>query len=185
MAAFRMEIWFNYATGSIDWGVATDTSSATPPFSAGGAAIPRNGNKVSVTGAGNTSTMDIYVFDITADGVSRDLQWIQVDFENKSGNNSGGGRDPVSSAPNLRTGMTGASFMGGTFGANGTTQGVGTEDDIFSAPAGMVAQRRWSLSAGFTQLTKGDYEFDIAMVVTPHGVDAKAFSTDPEMDIEN
>jgi hypothetical protein len=184
MAAYRLEIWFNYSTGAIDWGAAVANAGGNPPFSNGGAAIPRNGSTVSIRGAGNSSTMDIYVFDATGDGVSRDLQWIAVDFE-KANQGVGGGRDPVQDASGLRGGITGAAFMGASNGgANGTTQGVGSEDSIFSAPSGTVAQRRWSLNAGFEQLTPGNYTFTVALVVTPRG-GGQPFVIDPEMDIQS
>ena len=165
----------------MNWGAAQANAGGDPPFSNGGTAIPQSNGSVTITGAGNSSTMDIYVFDTTGDGVSRDLQWIEVDFEksNRGGGNSG--RDPVNDATGLRTGLTGAQFSGN---ANGFTSGVGIEDDIFSAPANTVAQRRWSLAAGFEGLTPGNYTFTIALVVTPQG-GGMAFQIDPEMDIQS
>jgi len=184
VAAYRMEIWFNYSTGAINWGAAQANAGGNPPFSNGGSAIPKSGNTVTITGAGNSSSMDVYVFDATGDSVSRDLQWIEVDFE-KANQGAGSGRDPVQDASGLRAGMTGLQFMGAqNGGANGTTQGVGSEDSIFSAPAGTVAQRRWSMNAGFERLTPGNYTFTVALVVTPHG-GGQPFVIDPEMDIQS
>ena len=184
MAAYRLEIWFNYSTGTIDWGMAQANAGGSPPFSNGGTAIPRSGSTVTITGAGNSSTMDIYLFDTTGDGVSRDLQWIEVDFE-KANQGVGSGRDPVQDSAGLRDGITGLAFMGAqNGGANGLTSGVGQEDTIFSAPTGTVAQRRWSMNAGFEQLTPGNYTFTVALVVTPHGV-GQVFQLDPEIDIDS
>ena len=184
MPAYRLEIWFNYTNQTVNWGVAQATGGGTPPFSNGGTAIAQSNNKVTITGAGNNSTMDVYVFDASGDGTTRQLQWIEVDFE-KANQGSGGGNDPVQSAPGLRDGMSGADFMGAANGgANGTTTGVGQENTIFSAPSGTTAQRRWSMTSGFTQLTPGDYTFTVAIVPSLVG-GAVTLQIDPEMDIQS
>lgn len=178
MASYRLEVWFNYATGSSDWGLAQANPGGDPPFSNGGNVVPRNGSVVSVRGAGNSSSFDIYVFDITNDGVARDLQYIRVDYERAQGNSSN--RDPISSAPSLRDGMTGEQFCSR---AGGYTAGVGEEEKVFSAPGTPTAQRRWSLASGYVGVTPGHYTFTVQLVVTPTG-GGKALFIDPEMDID-
>lgn len=178
MGVYRLEVWFNYPAGTIDWGMAQDTAGGNPPFSNGGTALAKNSSGVvTINGAGNNSTFDIYVFDVSGDGVARDLQWIRVDYERAAGNSSGG--DPISSAGPLRAGMTGAQFSGT---AGGFTSGVNQEDTIVSAPAGTTAQRRWSLDSGYVGLTPGRYTFDVDLVVTPAN-GGKVLAFDPEMDI--
>lgn len=177
MAAFRLEVWFNYATGVSGWGMAQAAASGNPPFSNGGTALTKVGDKVSISGAGNNSSFDIYVFDVTGDGVARDLQFIRIDYERATGNSSNA--NPIADAAGLRDGLTGLEFCGT---ASGYTSGVGQEETIFSAP-GTTAQRRWSLSRGYEGLTPGNYTFTIQLVVTPTG-QGKTFSVDPEMDID-
>jgi hypothetical protein len=179
MANFRLELWFDYNASppTLNWGVAQDAG-GDPPFSDGGTAIAKTGDKVVITGAGSNSMLDIYLFDVSGDGVARDLQWIWIDYTRAQGNS--GTRNPVAESKPLRRGMTGAAFCGS---AGGTTQGVGYEDTIFSAPSGTTAQRRWSAVAGYEGLTPGDYFFKASVVVTPAG-GGQAFSVDPEMDIQ-
>lgn len=177
MGVYRLEVWFNYPAGTIDWGMAQDTAGGSPPFSNGGTALAKNNGVVTINGAGTSSSFDIYVFDVSGDNVARDLQWIRVDYERAAGNAAG--RDPIGSAESLRAGMTGAQFCGVT---GGYTSGVNQEDDIFSAPSGTTAQRRWSLSSGYVGLTPGHYTFDVDLVVTPAD-GGKVLAFDPEMDI--
>jgi hypothetical protein len=180
-------MWFNYTAGTYDWGVAqANDANADPPFSTGGTAIGKNPNgSVTINGAGNDSTMDIYLFDVTGDGNARDLQWILVDYEKGSGAASNQGRDPIRDAAGLRDGMNGTSFMGAeNGGAAGTQNGVGQENTIFSAPSNTVSQRRWSLDGAFEQVTPGKYFFKAAFVMTPTN-GGQAFQIDPEMDINN
>lgn len=178
MASFRLEVWFNYSTGASDWGMAQAAANGNPPFSNGGTALAKNNGVVSISNAGNNSSFDIYVFDVTGDGVSRDLQFIRIDYERATGNSSNA--NPIPDATGLRNGMTGQQFCGT---ANGYVSGVNQEDTIFSAPAGTSAQRRWSLASGYEGLTPGHYTFTIQLVVTPTG-GGQTFSIDPEMDID-
>lgn len=178
MAAYRLEVWFNYSNGGVDWGLAQANAGGNPPFSNGGTAIPKTGSVVRVSGAGINSSLDIYVFDTTGDGVSRDLQFIRVDYEKAAGNSSN--QNPIPDASGLRDGLTGVAFCGT---ASGYTTGVGQEETVFSAPAGTVAQRRWSLAAGYEGLTPGHYTFTVQLVVTPTG-GGQTFIIDPEMDID-
>ena len=179
MASYRLEVWFNYATGGVDWGMAQEVGNTNPPFEDGGTALPNPGGVVSITGAGNNSSFDIYVFDVTGDGVSRDLQFIRIDYERATGNSLNS--NPIGDANGLRDGMTGAVFCGS---AAGVTRGQGEEEQIFSAPAGTpAAQRRWSLYDGYEGLTPGHYTFTVQLVVTPSG-GGVTFSIDPEMDID-
>lgn len=182
MGAYRLEVWFNYPQGAVDWGISQANTGGNPPFSNGGTGLAKNANGVvTITGAGTNSTFDIYVFDVSNDQVSRDLQWIRVDYEKAAGNSPGQSRDPIRDAAGLRDGLTGAQFSGG---ANGFPSGVGQEDTIFSAPSGTpTAQRRWSLNAGYEGLTPGHYTFSVAIVVTPTG-GGKVMAFDPEMDID-
>lgn len=180
MANFRLELWFDYNQSPpvLNWGVAQDAGGATTPFANGGTALQKVDDKVVITGAGNSSTFDIYLFDVSGDAVARDLQWIWMDYTRAQGNS--GTRNPVAESKPLRRGMTGEAFCGS---AGGTTQAVGEEDTIYSAPSGTTAQRRWSLASGYEGLTPGDYFFKASIVVTPQG-GGQAFSVDPEMDIE-
>ncbi len=179
MASYRLEVWFNYAQGTSGWGISQAAAGGNPPFSNGGTGLPNPGGVVSITGAGNNSSFDIYVFDVTNDGVARDLQFIRIDYERAAGNSSN--TNPVADASGLRDGMTGLQFCGT---ASGYTSGVGQEHTIFSAPAGTPpAQRRWSLSSGYEGLTPGHYTFTVKLVVTPSG-GGVTFSIDPEMDID-
>lgn len=178
MASYRLEVWFNYATGVTGWGMAQANPGGDPPFSNGGSALAKVDDKVSIRGAGNSSSFDIYVFDVTNDGVARDLQYIRIDYERAQGNSSN--RDPISWAPALRDGMTGEQFCSR---AGGYTSGVGEEEIVFSAPGTPTAQRRWSLASGYQGITPGHYTFTVQLVVTPTG-SGKALFIDPEMDID-
>lgn len=179
MASYRLEVWFNYATGAVNWGMAQAAANGNPPFSNGGTTLAKPNGVVSISGAGNNSSFDIYVFDVTGDGALRDLQFIRIDYERATGNSSNA--NPIGDAAGLRNGMTGQQFCGT---ASGYISGVGQEDTIFSAPAGTPpAQRRWSLSQGYEGLTPGHYTFTIQLVVTPSG-QGVTFSIDPEMDID-
>lgn len=179
MASYRLEVWFNYTTGAVSWGMAQAAAGGNPPFSNGGTGLPNPGGVVSIRGAGNNSSFDIYVFDVTGDGVARDLQFIRIDYERAAGNSPN--TNPVPDAAGLRDGMTGLQFCGTV---SGYTSGVGQEHTIFSAPAGtQAAQRRWSLTQGYEGLTPGHYTFTVQLVVTPTG-GGKAFIIDPEMDID-
>jgi len=190
MPAYRLELWFDYNAQSLNWGAAVANANApgynpANPFATGGSAIQQstvNGKQVvTITGAGNNSTMDVYLFDVSGDGVSRDLQWIEVDFE-KANQGAGGGSNPDADAAGLRTGLSGLAFMGASDGgANGTTTGVGQENTICNATT-LTAQRRWSGQNGFESLTPGNYTFTVACVVTPHN-GGLALQIDPEMDI--
>jgi hypothetical protein len=157
-----------------------------PPFKSGGTALPIVNNVVTLTGvANNTSPFDIYVFDNTGDTNARVLQWIALDYEESANPAPGQGSNPISSAPSLRSGMTGASFMGAqNGGGNGTTTGVGEENDIVCA-GGVASTRRWSFSAGYSEkLAPGNYNFTCGFVVwSPQGI-VKGFTVDPEMDIQ-
>jgi hypothetical protein len=183
MGAYRLEVWFNYPQGTIDWGIAQAAAGGNPPFSNGGTALPKNSDGVvTITGAGRNSTFDIYLFDVSGDQVARTLQSIQIDYEKAGGAGPGQGRNPIGDAAGLRNGLTGAQFSGQ---AGGYTSGVGQEETIFSAPAGTpAAQRRWSLIAGYEGLTPGRYSFTASTVVA-EGNSNKTLGFDPEMDIGN
>jgi len=179
MASYRLEAWFNYTSGDSGWGMAQALANGNPPFSNGGSALAKVNNVVSITGAGNNSSFDIYVFDVTGDGVSRELQFIRIDYERATGNASNA--NPIADAAGLRNGLTGQQFCGT---AGGYSSGAGQEDTIFSAPANTLpAQRRWSLASGYEGLTPGHYTFSIQLVVTPSG-QGVTFTIDPEMDID-
>lgn len=182
MGAYRLEVWFNYPLGTIEWGIAQATAGGNPPFSNGGTALPKSpGGVVTITGAGNNSSFDIYVFDTSGDGVARTMQSIQIDYEKAGGAGPGQGNNPIGDAARLRNGMTGAQFCGR---ADGYTSGVGQEETVFSAPTGTTAQRRWSLNAGYEGLTPGRYSFTASMTIA-QGAGSKTIGFDPEMDIEN
>lgn len=183
MGAYRLEVWFNYPEGTIAWGMAQAAAGGNPPFSNGGTALPTNTDGVvTITGAGNNSDFDIYLFDVSGDQVPRTLQSIEIDYEKAGGAGPGQGNNPIGDAARLRAGMTGAQFCGR---ADGFTSGVGQEETILSAPAGTpAAQRRWSLAAGYEGLTPGRYSFTASMVIN-QGADSKTIGFDPEMDIEN
>jgi hypothetical protein len=177
MGIYRLEIWFNAQQNSIDWGVAEATGGGNTPFQNGGNPLAKNNGVVTITGAGNRSTFDIYVFDVTGDGVARQMQTIEIDYERAAGGPNQG-RDPISWGDSLRAGMTGAQFNGD---ANGYTAGVGQEDTVFCAP-GLTAQRRWSMASGYQGVMPGHYTFDASIVMTPPNP-GQVFSFDPEMDI--
>src|SRR5688500_13338928 len=162
MGVYRLEIWFDYPGSAINWGVSQDTIGANPPFSQGGTGLAKSADGVvTINGAGNSSSFDIYLFDVSNDQVSRDLQWIRVDYELAS-SGQGPDRDPIADAAGLRDGLTGPEFSGS---ANGFPSGVGQEDTIFSAPSGTpAAQRRWSLDSGYEGLRPGHYTFSDAIV---------------------
>lgn len=174
MGIYRLEIWFNSPQGTIDWGIAQATGGGATPFQNGGTRLAKNNDVVSINGAGNSSTFDIYVFDVSGDGVARQLDSIEIDYERATGG-SGDPRNPISWGDNLRNGMTGAQFSGT---ADGYTTGIGQEETVFSAPAPMTAQRRWSLASGYQGVTPGHYTFDATITVS-----GQEFSFDPEMDV--
>ena len=186
MGTYRLEIWFDYNQQTIDWGVAQAPAQppnpGNPPFSNGGTALPKTADgTVQITGAGNSSTFDVYVFDVTPGNAARVLQTIEIDYEVGRNPVPGQGRDPFSDASGLRSGLTGAAFAGN---ANGYTTGIGQENTVFCAP-GKTAQRRWSLAAGFEGLSRGHYSFDGTLTVAPQGAtQGETLSFDPEMDID-
>ena len=174
MGIYRLEMWFNALADTVDWGIAQATGGGNTPFQNGGTPLAKNANGVvTINGAGNSSTFDIYLFDVTGDGVARQLDSIQIDYERAAGGPNPG-RDPISWGDSLRDGMTGAQFNGN---ANGYTGGVGQEDTVFCAP-GLTAQRRWSMASGYQGVTPGHYTFDASIVVS-----GQEYSFDPEMDV--
>src|SRR5688500_20193239 len=103
MGAYRLEVWFNYPQGTIDWGIAQAAAGGSPPFRNGGTALPKNSQGVvTINGAGGNSTFDIYVFDVSNDQVARTLQSIQIDYEKAGGAGPGQGNNPIGDAAALR-----------------------------------------------------------------------------------
>jgi hypothetical protein len=200
MPNFRLEIWFDFDKDKCEWGVAqaSANSNDTTPFQSGGSEIGKNNDKtkVAVPGSANQG-FDIYLFDMSNQDQQRKLQWFAIDYEQAATPAPGqSGRDPVPSADTLRTGVTGDVFMGAVpisqgssqtvGGSNGVNWGVGQENNVV-CDHNNAAKRRWSLNQGYGQsLTAGNYAFTIGFVIgSPTEGKVKAFSVDPEMDIQN
>ena len=181
MSLYRLELWFDFSSTStqLNWGISKANTANDPTFANGGTAMPAPGGVVTIPD-GTTSQFDIYLIDVTNDGVERMLSSIEIDWEAASGSN---GRDPVSGARNLRNGMNGQQFCGTADGYTTTP----TELTVFSVSPNLVGQRRWSLADGFEQLTDGHYTFtgNTTVCLKTDVNQSKQFTFDPEMDINS
>lgn len=181
MSRYRLELWFDFNNPStqLNWGISKANVASDTTFSEGGTAMAAPGGVVTIPD-GTTSNFDIYLIDVTNDGVSRMLNSIEIDWEAAPGST---GRDPVSGARNLRNGMNGQQFCGASEGYTTTP----TELTVYSASPNVVGQRRWSLADGFEQLTVGHYTFtgNTTVCLTNDVNQSRQFTFDPEMDINN
>lgn len=165
---YRLELWFDWndPAAKIGWGVTQSSSqNASNPTVLG-----KTGGLVQLYDA-SVSQLDITVFDATAaDGGSRTLQNVEIDFESTA---VGAGSDPIGNARALRGGLSGNAF----------SSGPQTGGTIYSYPGGArTARCNWDSRQSYQKLTDGDYTFTGAIRVSS-GTTQKQFSIDPEMDI--